>query len=231
MEKILVVDDDKNICDILQLGLMTSGYGVIQSYDGEDALKKNADYKPNLIVLDVMLPKKNGWDVCREVRRTSNVPIIMLTSKGEIFDKVLGLELGADDYMTKPFDTSEVIARVKAAIRRSVIIPDGDKRNEKVISYEGMTIDMVRYELRLNGDRRETPPKELELLFYLASKPNNVFTRDQLLDDVWGFEFYGDSRTVDVHIKRLRDKLDGISDKWQLKTVWGVGYKFEFFED
>lgn len=231
MEKILVVDDDRNICELLQLCLMNEGYGVVQSFSGEDGIRKCETYKPDLLILDVMLPDKDGWDVCREVRRFSNIPIIMLTAKGDTFDKILGLELGADDYVTKPFETKEMIARIKAVLRRAKATQAAvSDENRKEVSYDGLGIDMNRYELKLAGKQVDAPPKELELLFYLASHPNHVFTRDQLLDDVWGFDYYGDSRTIDVHIKRLRAKLEGVSKKWELKTVWGVGYKFEVFE-
>jgi DNA-binding response OmpR family regulator len=231
LEKILVVDDDKNICELLQLALMNEGYGVVLAYTADEAIKKCIEFKPDMMILDVMLPDKDGWHVCREVRKFSDIAIIMLTVRGDTFDKVLGLELGADDYITKPFDQKEVCARVKAIFRRMLQNAHtfgGGK--EKVIEYDKLRIDMNRYELKLGGCIYSTPPKELELLFYLASNPNRVFTRDQLLDDVWGFEYYGDSRTIDVHIKRLRTKLEGISDSWALKTVWGVGYKFEVIE-
>ena len=175
-----------------------------------------------------MLPTLDGWQVCREIRKTSNVPIIMLTAKGETFDKVLGLELGADDYVVKPFDTKEVIARVKAVLRR--IGNQSAPAEQKEVNYDKLSVNMTRYELKVDGKVIDTPPKELELLFHLASNPNRVYTRDQLLDEVWGFEYYGDSRTIDVHVKRLREKLEGVSDKWSLKTVWGVGYKFEVVE-
>ena len=179
---------------------------------------------PELVLLDIMLPKMDGWQVCREIRKTSNTPIIMLTAKGETFDKVLGLELGADDYVTKPFDAKEVMARVKAVLRRS----DTKESNaEKEIVFPNLTINLSNYELKINGNIVEVPPKELELLYFLASNPNRVFTREQLLEEVWGFDYFGDSRTVDVHIKRLREKLEGVEANWQLKTVWGVGYKFE----
>lgn len=228
MEKLLVVDDDKNICELLQLCLMNEGFAVIQSFTGEEAVKKCEDYRPDLVVLDVMLPDKEGWDVCRDIRKFSDVPIIMLTAKGDTFDKIRGLELGADDYITKPFDTKEVTLRIKSVLRRAKSPTAKEKEeNKRVVEYENLVIDMNRYELRLNGKVTDAPPKELELLFYLASNPNRVFTRDQLLDDVWGFEYYGDSRTIDVHIKRLRGKLQGVSNAWTLKTVWGVGYKFE----
>lgn len=231
LEKILIVDDDKNICELLQLCLMNEGYGVVQSFTGEDAIKKCKNYSPDLLILDIMLPDKDGWDVCREIRRFSDIPIIMLTAKGDTFDKILGLELGADDYITKPFETKEILARIKAILRRVKNSRKEEKKEDvKVISYDGLIVDMNRYELKLRDKAQDAPPKELELLFYLASNPNRVFTRNQLLDDVWGFEYYGDSRTIDVHIKRLREKLDGVSNKWTLKTVWGVGYKFELYE-
>lgn len=181
--------------------------------------------KPDIVLLDIMLPGLDGWQVCREIRKKSNVPIIMITAKSETFDKVLGLELGADDYVVKPFDTKEVIARIKAISRRIGHVPQ--KNEVKEVKYDKLSVNMTRYELKVNDVVLDTPPKELELLFYLASNPNRVYTRDQLLDEVWGFEYYGDSRTIDVHIKRLREKLEGVSDKWALKTVWGVGYKFE----
>ena len=225
MGRILVVDDDKNICELLRLYLEKEGYTVTISNEGEEAITKFNAINPDLILLDIMLPTLDGWQVCREIRKTSNVPIIMLTAKGETFDKVLGLELGADDYVVKPFDTKEVIARVKAVLRRIGGAAPAVERKE--VSYDKLSVNMTRYELKVDGKVIDTPPKELELLFHLASNPNRVYTRDQLLDEVWGFEYYGDSRTVDVHIKRLREKLEGVSDKWTLKTVWGVGYKFE----
>lgn len=227
--KVLVVDDDKNICELLRLYLEKEGYNVILSHDGEEAVVKFSALKPDMILLDIMLPGLDGWQVCREIRRKSNVPIIMITAKSETFDKVLGLELGADDYVVKPFDTKEIIARMKAIFRRV-----GQSNSEieiKEIKYDNLSVNMTRYELRVNGKVLDTPPKELELLFHLASNPNRVYTRDQLLDEVWGFEYYGDSRTIDVHVKRLREKLENVSDKWALKTVWGVGYKFEADED
>ena len=177
------------------------------------------------MLLDIMLPKLDGWQVCREIRKFSDKPIIMLTAKGETFDKVLGLELGADDYMTKPFDTKEMVARIKAVLRRAGSSNNADAPKE--VNYENLSINLTNYEMKVNGTPVDTPPKELELIYHLASNPNRVFTRDQLLDEVWGFDYYGDSRTVDVHVKRLREKLEGVSDKWELKTVWGVGYKFE----
>ncbi len=226
--KILVVDDDKNICELLRLYLEKEGYTVAISNEGEEALAKFNAINPDLILLDIMLPTLDGWQVCREIRKTSNVPIIMLTAKGETFDKVLGLELGADDYVVKPFDTKEVIARVKAVLRR--IGNTAPATEHKEVNYDKLSVNMTRYELKVDGKVIDTPPKELELLFHLASNPNRVYTRDQLLDEVWGFEYYGDSRTIDVHVKRLREKLEGVSDKWSLKTVWGVGYKFEVAE-
>jgi DNA-binding response OmpR family regulator len=225
-EKILVVDDDTNICELLRLYLEKDGYEVTIANDGADAVKKYKEIDPDLMLLDIMLPKLDGWQVCREVRKFSEKPIIMLTAKGETFDKVLGLELGADDYVTKPFDTKEIIARIKAVLRRST---NSGVQSEKVkeVKFDKLSINLENYEMKVNGVQVDTPPKELELIFHLASNPNRVFSRDQLLDEVWGFDYYGDSRTVDVHVKRLREKLEGVSDKWELKTVWGVGYKFE----
>ena len=223
--KILVVDDDKNICELLRLYLEKEGYNVSIANDGEEALLRFAADTPDLVLLDVMMPKLDGWQVCREIRKKSECPIIMITAKGETFDKVLGLELGADDYVVKPFDSKEIVARIKAVLRRSV--KAAPETNVKEVSYDKLVVNMTKYELKVDGKVVEAPPKELELLFHLASNPNRVYTRDQLLDEVWGFEYYGDSRTVDVHVKRLREKLEGVSDKWALKTVWGVGYKFE----
>ena len=229
MDKILVADDDLNICELLRLYLEKEGFEVVMAHDGEEAVARFESEKPSLILLDIMMPKLDGWQVCRQIRQKSDCPIIMLTAKGETFDKVLGLELGADDYVVKPFDTKEIVARIKAVLRRSG--PAGAAANEvKEVSYDKLTVNMTRYELKVDGKVVDAPPKELELLFPLASNPNRVFTRDQLLDEVWGFEYYGDSRTVDVHIKRLREKLEGVSDQWSLKTVWGVGYKFEVQE-
>ena len=228
-EKILVVDDDTNICELLRLYLTKEGYQVTTANDGEEGLDKFNQVKPDMVLLDVMMPKMDGLEVCRRIRKLGNTPVMMLTAKGETFDKVLGLELGADDYVVKPFDTKEIVARIKAVLRRSS--PAGTAEGEaKEVSYDKLTVNMTRYELKVDGKVVDAPPKELELLFHLASHPNRVFTRDQLLDEVWGFEYYGDSRTVDVHIKRLREKLEGVSDQWSLKTVWGVGYKFEVKE-
>ncbi|MBR2453592.1 MAG: response regulator transcription factor [Clostridia bacterium] len=223
--KILVVDDDINICDILRMYLERDGYDVIVANDGAEGVASFKQNDPDLVLLDIMLPKKDGWQVCREIREVSSKPIIMITAKGEVFDKVLGLELGADDFIVKPFDTKEVIARVKAVLRR--YDSASPKENDQTIRYENIEISLTKYELKLNGKAVDVPPKELELLFFLDSNYNRVFTRDQLLDKVWGFDYLGDSRTVDVHVKRLREKLEGVSDKWVLKTVWGVGYKFE----
>lgn len=223
--KILIVDDDDNICELLRLYLEKDGFDTVVANDGEQAVDYAAKYSPDLILLDIMLPKLDGWQVCREIRKTSDVPIIMLTAKGETFDKILGLELGADDYVSKPFDTKEVIARIKAVLRRT---HDNDKSSQiSEVRYDKLRINLTNYELEVNGVKIDTPPKELELIYHLASNPNRVYTRDQLLDEVWGFDYYGDSRTVDVHVKRLREKLENVSDEWCLKTVWGVGYKFE----
>lgn len=224
-EKILVVDDDTNICELLRLYLEKEGYVVKIVNDGVSAINAFKQENPDLTLLDIMIPKLDGWQVCREIRKFSDKPIIMLTAKGETFDKILGLELGADDYVTKPFDTKEVVARIKAVLRRTA--PASDTSDVKEVNYDKLSINLTNYEMKVNGVSVDTPPKELELIYHLASNPNRVFTRDQLLDEVWGFDYYGDSRTVDVHIKRLREKLEGVSDKWELKTVWSVGYKFE----
>lgn len=225
--KILIVDDDRNICELLRLYLEKEGYETTLAYDGQQALEVFADAKPNLVLLDVMMPRMDGWETCRRIRALGNVPVIMLTSKGETFDKVLGLELGADDYIVKPFDTKEVVARIKAVLRRYTSNSGTAEEENKVISFDQLSVDLTRYELKVGGKVVDAPPKELELLYFLASHPNRVFNRDQLLDEVWGFEYYGDSRTIDVHVKRLREKLEGVSDQWSLKTVWSVGYKFE----
>lgn len=223
--KILIVDDDNNICELLRLYLEKDGFETVVANDGLTAVKYAEKYSPDLILLDIMLPELDGWQACREIRKTSETPIIMLTAKGETFDKILGLELGADDYVTKPFDTKEIIARIKAVLRRS---NENDKQNQvKEVRYDKLKINLTNYELIVNGVQVDTPPKELELVYHLASNPNRVYTRDQLLDEVWGFDYYGDSRTVDVHVKRLREKLENVSEEWSLKTVWGVGYKFE----
>ena len=223
-KKILIVDDDNNICELLRLYLEKDGFQTIVANDGKSAIELESSAKPDLILLDIMLPMMDGWQVCREIRKSSSVPIIMLTAKSETFDKVLGLELGADDYVSKPFDTKEVVARVKAVLRRTAPI---EVSNVKEVTFDKLCINLTNYELIVNGEPVDTPPKELELVYHLASNPNRVYTRDQLLDEVWGFDYYGDSRTVDVHVKRLREKLEGVSQEWSLKTVWGVGYKFE----
>lgn len=227
--KILIADDDQNICELLKMYLEKEDYAVVTAGNGEEALAKFDEETPDLLLLDVMMPKLDGWQVCRELRKKSECPIIMITAKGETFDKVLGLELGADDYVVKPFEPKEIIARIKAVMRRTG--KASAENDKKEVSYDKLTVNMTKYELKVDGKVVDTPPKELELLFHLASNPNRVYTRDQLLDEVWGFEYYGDSRTVDVHIKRLREKLEGVSDKWSLKTVWGVGYKFEAKDD
>ena len=225
--KILIVDDDQNICELLRLYIEKEGFDVRIANDGRRALEIFEEYNPDLIMLDIMLPELDGWQVCLEVRKKSKCPIIMLTAKGEVFDKVLGLELGADDYVVKPFETKEVVARIKAVLRRS---GTNEEEQVKEVKYDKLSINLTNYELRVNGVPVDTPPKEMELIYHLASNPNRVFSRDELLDQVWGFDYYGDSRTVDVHVKRLREKLEGVSDKWALKTVWGVGYKFDVKE-
>jgi DNA-binding response OmpR family regulator len=223
--KLLIVDDDVNICDMLKLYFENEGYKVKTANDGVEGLSAFKIYNPDLVLLDIMMPGLDGWEVCHSIRKESNVPVIMLTARGETADKVNGLELGADDFVVKPFDMKELSARVKAVLRRyqAHINPTDDE----VIKFENIEISLQKYELKLNGKSVDIPPKELELLYFLASNYNHVFTRDQLLDDVWGFDYFGDSRTVDVHIKRLRDKLKGVSDEWELRTIWSVGYKFE----
>lgn len=228
LEKVLIVDDDKNICDLLRVYLEKEGYSTIISNEGNEAMVKFNSLNPDIVLLDIMLPGMDGWQICKEIRKASDTPIIMLTAKSEIFDKILGLELGADDYIVKPFDTKEVLARIKAVARRSGKLPKPVEMQE--VHYDKLSINLTRYVLKAGGKVIDAPPKEIELLFYLASNPNRVFTRDQLLDEIWGFDYYGDSRTIDVHIKRLRGKLCGISKQWELTTVWGVGYKFELNE-
>ena len=222
--KIMVVDDDSNICELLRLYLEKEGCEPVVMSDGMAALEAFDTVKPDLMLLDVMMPRLDGWQVCREIRKKSQCPIIMLTAKGELFDRVLGLELGADDYVVKPFETKEVMARIRAVLRRSGV---SESKKARIVEYEGLSINMETFELKVNGKVIDTPPKEMELIYHLASNPNRVYTRDQLLDEVWGFEYYGDSRTVDVHVKRLREKLENVEAGWSLKTVWGVGYKFE----
>ena len=223
--KILVVDDDSNISELLKVYFTNEGYEVKTASDGVEGISFFKMYEPDIVLLDIMLPKKDGWQVCREIREMSSKPIIMITAKGEVFDKVLGLELGADDFLVKPFDMKELSARVKAVLRRYQAHNNQD--DDEVVKFENIEISRQKYELKLKGKSVDIPPKELELLYFLACNYNRVFTRDQLLDKVWGFDYLGDSRTVDVHVKRLREKLEGASDKWILKTVWGVGYKFE----
>ena len=220
---ILVVEDDKNISDLIHMYLVKEGFDVRIAGDGGKALEEFQKKEPDLILLDIMLPVMDGWAVCAKIRETSKVPIIMLTAKSEVFDRIQGLEMGADDYIVKPFEMKEVMARIHAVLRRY----GGEEQQRKKIAYDKLVINMDSYELLVDGKRVDTPPKEMELLYHLASTPNRVFTRNQLLDEVWGFDYFGDSRTVDVHIKRLREKLEGVSNQWSLKTVWGVGYKFE----
>ncbi len=223
--KLLIVDDDPNICEMLRVYFENEGYRVKTAADGLEGVQFFKFYEPDLVLLDIMMPKKDGWQVCREIREISPKPVIMVTARGETFDKVLGLELGADDFVVKPFDMKELSARIKAVLRR--YNAHSKASDEEVVRFENIEISLQKYELKLRGKAIDIPPKELELLYFLASNCNRVFTRDQLLDKVWGFDYLGDSRTVDVHVKRLREKLEGVSDKWLLKTVWGVGYKFE----
>ncbi len=228
MTKVLVIDDDDNICELFRMYLEKEGYEVRTAGDGVEGLEAFRKHEPDIVLLDVMMPKKDGWQVCREIREHSVTPIIMITAKGDTIDKVLGLELGADDYMVKPIDMKEMFARIKAVLRRYTSHENVDGER---IKFDNIEISLQKYELRIGDKTVDLPPKELELLYFLASNYNRVFTRDQLLDKVWSFDYLGDSRTVDVHIKRLREKLEGASDKWQLKTVWGVGYKFEVYGD
>ena len=235
-KKALIVEDDINIAELLKIYLQKDGFETENAYDGGKGVALARSFEPDIILLDIMLPVMDGWQVCREVRKTSQVPIIMLTAKGESADKISGLEMGADDYVTKPFDPKELIARVHAVMRRSdnggsAAVEEASSEGGRRISYERLIVDLDSYELIVNGEKVDTPPKELELLFHLASNPNRVFTRNQLLDEVWGFDYFGDSRTVDVHVKRLREKIEGVSPKWELNTVWGVGYKFKVNED
>lgn len=228
VSKIMIVDDDSNICELLRLYLENEGFSTVIAPNGVIALSMFEKEHPDLILLDVMMPELDGWQVCREIRKTSTCPIIMITAKSEVFDKVLGLELGADDYVVKPFEPKEVVSRVKAVLRR---VNPAERKTVREVSYENLYINMENYELRVCGETIPTPPKEMELIYHLASNPNRVYTRNQLLDEVWGFDYYGDSRTVDVHVKRLREKLGDASTQWSLKTVWGKGYKFEVKED
>ena len=226
--KILVIDDDSVVSESIKTYFESEGYEVKVAQDGSEGVSFFKMYEPDIVLLDIMLPKKDGWQVCREIRELSSKPIIMISAKNEVFDKVLGLELGADDYLVKPFDIKELSARLKAVLRRCQT--HSSKSDEEVIRFENIEISLQKYELKLGGHSIDIPPKELELLYFLASNYNRVFTRDQLLDKVWGFDYLGDSRTVDVHVKRLREKLEGVSEKWNLKTVWGVGYKFELIQ-
>ena len=223
-KKMLIAEDDSNIAVLLRLYMEKEGYEVTIAADGGEALRLYRTVRPHIILLDVMMPVADGWQVCNEIRKDSDVPIIMLTARGETSDKVSGLDSGADDYMVKPFEMREVIARVNAVMRRTL---SAESVNTHSVSFDNLFINLDNYQLYLRGKLVDVPPKEIELLYFLASNPHKVFTREQLLDHVWGFEYTGDTRTVDVHIKRLREKLDGVSNRWMLKTVWGVGYKFE----
>ena len=225
-KRALIVEDDGNIAELLRLYLGKDGFETMIAADGGKAGSMFDLFQPDVVLLDIMLPIKDGWQVCRDIRQKSSVPIIMLTAKGELNDKVSGLEMGADDYVTKPFEVKELLARVHAVMRRS----DAEGPVEKKLSFDKLVIHLDSYELIVDGKKVDTPPKEMELLYHLAASPNRVFTRNQLLDEVWGFDYFGDSRTVDVHVKRLREKLEGVSDRWSLKTVWGVGYKFELLD-
>ena len=225
--KALIVEDDGNIAELLRLYLERDGFEVQQASDGGLGVELARSFEPDIVLLDIMLPVKDGWQVCREIRTFAKTPIIMLTAKGETSDKVAGLEMGADDYITKPFEVKELLARIHAVMRRTSGEADTASTKPRRLEFDKLVINLDSYELVVDGTKIDTPPKEMELLFHLASAPNRVYTRNQLLDEVWGFDYFGDSRTVDVHIKRLREKLEGVSDQWRLKTVWGVGYKFE----
>lgn len=222
--KILVVEDDHNISDLIRMYLEKEGFEVYTAFDGGKAVELFRSLTPDMVLLDIMLPVMDGWSVCAKIRETSRTPIIMITAKSEVFDRIQGLEMGADDYIVKPFEMKELIARINAVLRRTEIPDDTKKR----LVFDNLEINLDSYELTVAGNKIDTPPKELELLYHLASTPNRVYTRNQLLDEVWGFDYFGDSRTVDVHIKRLREKVEGVSEQWALKTVWGVGYKFEY---
>jgi len=222
---VLIVEDDRNIAELLQMYLEKEGYAVTIAADGGQGLTKFRAIRPDLVLLDVMMPVMDGWTVCKTIRAEGQTPVIMLTAKGETDDKVTGLRAGADDYITKPFEMKEVLARIEAVLRRAS--GGATEKKSRRLTFDKLVIDMDSFELLVDGKKVDTPPKEMELLFYLASSPNRVYTRNQLLDEVWGFDYFGDSRTVDVHVKRLREKLEGVSENWNLKTVWGVGYKFE----
>lgn len=228
--KVLIVDDEANICELIRLYVEKEGYNAIIATDGAKAVEKFMQEKPDMVLLDIMLPVKDGWQVCREIRAVSDTPIIMLTARGETFDKVLGLELGADDYIVKPFEPKELVARMKAVLRRTEARTAPQEESGDELVFDGLKIGRETYEIYLDGKKIEMPPKEFELLYFLAKNKNKVYTRDQLLDEIWGYEFFGDSRTVDVHIKRIREKIESEGKNWQLKTVWGVGYKFEVSE-
>ena len=226
---VLIVEDDLNIADLLRLYLEKEGYAPALAADGGEGVEQFRKLQPELVLLDVMLPVLDGWGVLRTIRQESNVPVIMLTAKGELNDKVAGLKMGADDYITKPFEMKEVLARIEAVLRRGG--SEGEEEKSRRLTFDKMVIDLDAFELIVDGKKVDTPPKEMELLYHLASSPNRVYTRNQLLDEVWGFDYFGDSRTVDVHVKRLREKLEGVSEQWSLKTVWGVGYKFEVLSE
>ena len=227
-KSVLIVEDDQNIADLLRLYLEKEGYVAAIAADGGSGLELFRKLQPDLVLLDVMLPVLDGWSVLRTIRQDSQVPVIMLTARGELSDKVSGLKMGADDYITKPFEMKEVLARIEAVLRRGAAVQETS--GGKKLTFDKLVIDLEAFELIVDGKKVDTPPKEMELLFHLASSPNRVYTRNQLLDEVWGFDYFGDSRTVDVHIKRLREKLEGVSEQWSLKTVWGVGYKFEVLQ-
>lgn len=235
MRKVLIVDDDPNISELLRLYFEKDGFSVANCLDGELAYPAFLESNPDIVILDLMLPGRDGYDILRDIRKSSITPVIMLTARGDTLDKVVGLELGADDYVQKPFEPKELLARVKAVLRRFEVSSDPERRDRETeeggdrVEYPGLMVDKSRYSVLVNGVEIEMPPKELELLFFLAAHPNRVFTREQLLENVWGYDFYGESRTVDVHVKRIREKIDqtGVHDAYQIKTVWGVGYKFE----
>ena len=228
--KALIVEDDINIADLLRLYLEKDGFEVYRAVDGGEGVRLAREKEPDLVLLDIMLPVMDGWAVCREIRKTSQVPIIMLTAKGETSDKISGLDMGADDYVTKPFEIGELLSRIHAVMRRSGGGGTEEGSSAKKLVFDKLVINLDSYELLVDGKKIDTPPKEMELLYHLAASPNRVYTRNQLLDEVWGFDYFGDSRTVDVHIKRLREKLEGVSEQWSLATVWGVGYKFKLEE-
>lgn len=228
-QTILIVDDEENICELIRLYVEKEGYRAMIATNGQEAMDKFRTEKPDMVLLDIMLPIKDGWQVCREIRAIDDTPIIMLTAKGETFDKVLGLELGADDYMVKPFEPKELLARMKAVLRRTIGRAEEDPEDHEIV-FDGLRVNQTTYDVYLDEEKIEMPPKEFELLYFLAKNANKVFTRDQLLDEIWGYEFFGDSRTVDVHMKRIREKIEKEDKTWHLKTVWGVGYKFEVGE-